>query len=97
VNTKLNDYVCTSVKIAKLSVTEVAALSAAGWAWSRCGQHMLQCQPAAGSMQADLAAAVGAMSMGVGGGTGCTALVMTNFIIQSVWRFFVNYVFRRLL
>jgi len=34
----------TTINFTRLSVTEVGALSAAGWAWSGRSRHMLRCQ-----------------------------------------------------
>ena len=34
----------TTIKTTRVLVTEVGALSAAGWAWSGRGRHTLRCQ-----------------------------------------------------
>jgi len=62
--TKLRTVIYTTIKITRVSVTEVGALSAAGWAWSTQAAVSASLLPAAGSMQSGLAAAVGAMSIG---------------------------------
>ena len=49
-------------------MTEVGALSAAGWAWSTHATVSAGMLPAAGSVQAGLAAVVGVTSTGGGHG-----------------------------
>ena len=66
----------TTVKTVRLSVTEVGALSAAGWAWStRYGVS----QPVASRrLNADWLSCCGRCDVDGGGVTGCTALVLTK-------------------
>jgi len=40
----LNSLIYTTIKTTRVSVTEVGALSVAGWAWSAHGRRTLRCQ-----------------------------------------------------